>query len=158
MRMYILRHGEAGRSQFGQPDDARTLTDEGREEMRAIGRRLADLGVDTDVILTSPLPRALETAEIVAEALDLKAAVVVDEALAPGCPPGEFQASVLRHNATRVMLVGHEPDLSTLIGWLTGGRVDLPKAGFARLNGDFEPDRAALKWLLTPEVMTSPGD
>ncbi len=153
MRIYILRHGEAGRSQAGPQDDARTLTDEGRDEMREVARRLAALGVDVDAILTSPLPRARETAEIAAEALGLRDSLVEDRTLAPGCTPGMFQSAVMRLGVTRVMLVGHEPDLSDLIGWLTGGLVDLPKAGFARLAGDFEPDRATLKWLLTPDVL-----
>lgn len=153
MRLYILRHGDAGPSQMGASDDARTLTDAGRDEIWRIARRLAGLGVDVDTILTSPLPRARETAKIIAEALGKPEALVVDHTLVPGCRPGDFQAAYQRHEATRLMLVGHEPDLSTLIGWLTGGRVDLPKAGFARLNGDFEMDRAALKWLLTPEVI-----
>jgi phosphohistidine phosphatase len=93
MRLYILRHGQAGPSQPGESDDARTLTNEGREEMRRIARRLAALGIDVDVILTSPLPRAKETAEIAAEALGKRDAVVVDEALQPGCMPGAFQAA-----------------------------------------------------------------
>lgn len=153
MHLYIMRHGEAGPSQPWASDDARTLTDEGREELRRIGRFLAGVGLHPDAIISSPLPRALETARIIADALGTPGAVVEDPALAPGCRPAGFQAAFHRNRGERTMFVGHEPDLSTLIGWLTGGWVEMPKAGFARVNGLFDANQAGLEWLLTPRLM-----
>src|SRR4026207_1575334 len=108
MRLYFLRHGAADWPDWKKPDDERPLTKPGRRELHQVGEFLARLKVKPDLILTSPLPRAAETAEIAAEYL--KAKVRKDESLAPGFGRGKLRTVVKRHRANVLILVGHEPD------------------------------------------------
>src|SRR5437667_11687229 len=82
MQLYFLRHGEADWPDWKKPDDERTLTEFGKKEMRDVAKFLARLTVRLDLIVTSPLPRASQTAEIAADYL--KAKLRTDDPLAPG--------------------------------------------------------------------------
>lgn len=152
MELYLLRHGEATAREPGIPDAERRLTPEGADEVRRVAARLVSAGARPALIYTSPLPRALETAQLVAEALAMPDAVVVTERLA-GCSPGDAQAIVGDRNED-VMLVGHNPDLELLVRWLTGARCGLKKAGVARIRADVvEPGAGELMWLLSPRIL-----
>jgi phosphohistidine phosphatase len=156
MKLYFLRHGEAGDPAQWQGDDAdRPLTDEGLRRMELEARTMKRLDLGIDKIITSPLARAQQTAEIVAIALKRKDHLVSDERLGPQFGP-ERLAEILRENqgVRDLMLVGHEPSMSTTLGRLIGGRVALKKGGLARAE---VPDPAqlsgALEWLLAPRVL-----
>ena len=112
MRLYIVRHAEAAP---GSPDELRTLTTEGHEQARALGRRLRDEGVRPDAILTSPLLRARETAK------DLGLGESEpDERLAPGATADDVRATIAGRGAT-VVVVGHQPDCGRVAAAFTGG-------------------------------------
>lgn len=162
MKLYILRHGLAvERGAPGYERDAdRCLTPEGREKMEQAARGMAALGLEFDLILTSPYVRARETAEIVAQVLGLSEHLEVCEALAPGgCRKDLFKR--LKNCATdeQVILVGHEPDLSELIGDLIAAdptcAIELKKGSLACLSlaRPCRPETACLEWLLTPKLL-----
>src|SRR6202158_1765736 len=128
-RLYLIRHGLAEERGEGWPDDSRRpLSEEGMSRLRKEARGLVRLGVTFDVVLTSPLVRARQTADIVAGAFSTRPAIVVIESLAPD---GTSQAvlSDLEKQArrTRIALVGHEPGLGELAARLVGSR---PGCGF----------------------------
>jgi len=111
MRLVIVRHAEAAP---GKPDALRTLTRGGREQARTLGRRLRELGIEPDAIVSSPLLRARETAN----ALGLGASEV-DERLAPGASPDEVRDAALGRGET-VLVVGHQPDCGRAVAALAG--------------------------------------
>lgn len=157
MDLFFLRHGEAqGREEWKGDDEERPLSEEGAARMRREAKTLAGLSLGVSLILSSPLVRALETAEIVAAALGLKDSPLTDRRLAPG-----FNATALREilsehaGAAALLLVGHEPDFSeTIEACIGGGRVECKKGGLARLDiTDPLRPRGSLLWLLPPRVL-----
>src|SRR3954471_17053075 len=129
MDLYFLRHGEADWPNWNKPDDERPLTKRGKREMHEVGKFLKRMKVDPDVIVTSPLPRASQTADIAAEHLKIKCRK--DKLLAPGFGLKELERILKKQPAESLMVVGHEPDFSHTIEQLTGGSVKLSKAGVA---------------------------
>jgi len=142
-------------------DDAkRALTPEGKEKMREIAAGLVRAGMEPDWIVSSPLVRAVETAEIVGEALSSKPPLDTCDALGPGGEPEALIAYLAkRSNRRRVLLVGHEPDLGELAARLIGaGRnANMPfkKGGCCLITFSVFPPKAPgrLVWWLTPRVM-----
>ncbi|MFZ0963181.1 MAG: phosphohistidine phosphatase SixA [Terriglobia bacterium] len=160
--LYIMRHGIAAeRTATTVMDDAkRPLTPEGKEKMGDIASGLIKAGFDADWIVSSPLVRAAETAEIVAEALSSKPPLDSCEALRPGGDPEALIAFLAkRANRRRVLAVGHEPDLGELAARLIGaGRnANMPfkKGGCCLITfSEFPPKSPGrLVWWLTPRVM-----
>lgn len=172
MRLYLLRHGKAEDvPPQGERDAARALTKAGLREMRAVGRGLAALGVKVEGIATSPLLRARQTAEAVAAALlpDVADVLVVD-ALASGFTVVQLPEVLgALDPAASVLLVGHEPDLSELIGHLIGpggsARVMMKRGACCYLElhtggaGTEFPwqGKATLRWLLTARQLAALG-
>jgi phosphohistidine phosphatase len=150
MLIYFLRHGEADWPNWKKPDDERPLTEKGKAEMHQVGAFLANLSVKPDVVLTSPLPRASQTAEIVAHYLDAKS--VEDGLLAPGFGRSELKKLLKKRTAESVMVVGHEPDFSKTVGKLTGARVKLAKAGIALVEAGLDLRCGKLLWLFPPKI------
>ena len=149
MQLYFLRHGEADWPGWTKPDDERPLTDFGKKETRQVAKFLSRLKVKPDLIVTSPLPRALQTAEAAAE--HLKAKLCQDEALEPGFGISELSTVLKRHRSKVLMLVGHEPDFSSVISALTGGFIKMSKAGVALIDIDPETEKGRLLWLFPPK-------
>jgi phosphohistidine phosphatase len=112
VRLYIVRHAEAAP---GSPDELRSLTPQGHEQARMLGRRLRDEGVAPDAVLSSPLLRARETAQ----ELGLGEAEP-SERLAPGATADDVRAAV-RGRGETVVVVGHQPDCGRIAAVLTGG-------------------------------------
>jgi phosphohistidine phosphatase len=139
--IYLLRHGD---SEDGSGDDAaRRLTRKGERQSEAAGRALATLGVQIDACLSSPKMRALDTARIAAEQLDVE--VEAAEALRGG----DFDPLELAAGRGEVLLVGHEPDLSNAVATLTGAKLKLRKGGVAAVED------GTLQALLTPRQLRS---
>lgn len=149
MQLYFLRHGEADWPGWTKPDDERPLTDFGKKEVRQVAKFLNRLKVKPDLIVTSPLPRALQTAEVAAE--QLKTKLRQDEALEPGFGISELKTVLKRHRSKVLMVVGHEPDFSSLISALTGASAKLSKAGVALVDIDPEAEEGRLLWLFPPK-------
>src|SRR5690349_3930491 len=125
MQLYFFRHGEADWPHWTRPDDERPLTDFGKKEVRQVAKFLNRLKMKPRLIITSPLPRALQTAEVAAE--ELKAKLRQDEALEPGFGISDLRALLKRHSSKVLMLVGHEPDFTSVISALTGASLKLSK-------------------------------
>jgi phosphohistidine phosphatase len=149
MRLCFLRHGEADWPNWIKPDDERPLTDFGKKEVREVAKLLDRLKIKPDSIVTSPLPRALQTAEIAAE--QLKTKLRQDEALKPGFGMSELRTVLKRHGSKILMLVGHEPDFTSVISALTGASLKLSKAGVALIDIDPEGEEGKLLWLFPPK-------
>ncbi len=159
---YVMRHGLAApRAGTGITDDAkRPLTPEGKKKMQEIARGLGRLGVDVDWIVTSPLVRAVETAGIVSDSQESKIPMDISDALRPGGSPEALISFLARHpHRKRVLVVGHEPDLSELAARLIGaGRnanLSFKKGGCCFISFDEFPPKSPgqLVWWLTPRVM-----
>jgi len=114
-----------------------------------VAKFLNRLKVKPDLIVTSPLPRALQTAEVAAE--QLKTKLRQDEALEPGFGISELRTVLKRHRSKVLMLVGHEPDFSSVISALTGASLKLSKAGVALVDTDPEAEEGRLLWLFPPK-------
>ena len=155
-----MRHGLAGDRERWQGDDfVRPLTDEGRTRMGREAKTIKALDLELDEIVTSPLTRAKQTAEIVAETLRIRDRLVEDARV--GLEFDEARLSALlesRKSANALMFVGHEPSMSaTLGGIIGGGRVDLKKGGLARIDlSSFAPLGGRLVWLIPPSVLSRP--
>jgi phosphohistidine phosphatase len=149
MQLYFLRHGEADWPHWTRSDDERPLTDFGKKEARQVAKFLNRLKVKPDLIVTSPLPRALQTAEAAAE--QLKTKLRQDQALEPGFGISELKAVLKRHRSKVLMLVGHEPDFSSVISALTGAFLKMSKAGVALVDIDPETEKGRLLWLFPPK-------
>ena len=161
--MYILRHGEAGnRVPIAARDMERALTAAGKEEVEEVGEAMSRLGYEFEVVATSPLKRAKDTALIVNKALKRKRGVEEWEELSPeGSRDAFFRRLQKLKAGSQVLCVGHEPYLTTAIGEIVGGgaakpgslRIVLRKGGLARVSiTGFSPRISGeLRWLLTPK-------
>lgn len=160
MKLLLVRHGIAeDREEFeqtGAPDEQRPLTKDGRKKMKGAAIGLAELIERPDLVATSPLTRAVETAEIVAKVYKGMSPTTV-EALDPLQPFESFLEWLKRaDDADTVIAVGHEPHLSGLAAWLSAGSekpfFELKKGGVCLLEfeGAIERGSAQLRWLLTP--------
>ncbi|MGB8643663.1 MAG: phosphoglycerate mutase family protein, partial [Anaerolineae bacterium] len=109
-------------------------------------------GIKLNVILSSPLPRAYQTAEIVAGKLDLE--VTEEPVLGPGFNASKLDRLLARYKSPNVMLVGHSPGLTQAIKTLTGAKIKLAKGGLARVDlEDAGVLRGQLVWLVPPKVI-----
>jgi phosphohistidine phosphatase SixA/ADP-ribose pyrophosphatase YjhB (NUDIX family) len=160
--LYFVRHGNAGDGSMGADDDQRQLTTAGVEALRAAALLWRRLNLRPDVVLTSPLPRSLQTAELLVAGLGLREPPVVDERLRPGAAWGDLARAMAAHpQARRLMYVGHEPDLSRAVGLLTGaGSVRMRKGSVACVEfpGVPEPGAGELAWLIDPDLYTVPAE
>jgi len=160
MELYLLRHAIAvSRENAGFPRDSdRPLTAKGTAKLQGVVRGMKALGLSFDVILTSPYLRALQTAEIVADALGVSKKVEPTEHLTPNGNPRALIKLIASRSAARasILVVGHEPSLSQLISVLVAGDdrtvLTMKKAGLCKLA--IQAPRygrcANLEWLLTP--------
>jgi phosphohistidine phosphatase len=123
MKLYVMRHGPAQDAAASFHDFDRALTIKGRKRTREVARALQHASERPHMIIASPLVRALQTAEIVASVIEPEEPVVVRQEIAPG---GELMTLILELVAAQslpTMIVGHEPDLSSLVDQLLGGNV-----------------------------------
>lgn len=166
MKLILFRHGlamERSEAQEQRIDEAlRPLVEKGKERTRKMARFLKDKIPQLDVLATSPLRRALQTAEILSEQLKFEKVLEVSE-LVPEAPPQAFarwlQTSV--PHATSVLVVGHEPQLSVFASWSLSGQmdsfIDLKKSGVICLEVEsfdsMGPHSAELKWVLSPKFL-----
>lgn len=148
MKLYLLRHGKADWPNWDKPDDDRPLTDEGRKQLAAVAKMLARLEI-APLILTSPLPRASQTAEIAGKHLREK--IRVEPLLRPGFDGGKLKKILKDFSSDSLMIVGHEPDFTRTIFQLTGGNAKLPKAGVALVDLDISSMKGELRWLVPPK-------
>ncbi len=154
LELYLFRHGLA---EEGSPDELRPLSPLGQQRTGQVARRLQSMSMQVDAILTSPLVRARETAAILQEA-GLGPGVVLEPELAPGGDCLCCLRALAHTSFSQVMLVGHEPSLSSwaeLLGWgQVRGHLILKKAG---IIGVHLPERSVpvgeIFWLSAPKFL-----
>jgi len=162
MDLYMIRHAIAvdeGSPKY-EEDAQRPLTDKGKKKMRLIAKGLHTLGVNFDLILSSPYVRARETAEILAEIFKVKQEVAFSENLIPMGDPNALIAEMNeKYSVNSIALVGHEPFLSSMAGLLIADNADIEmtfkKGGICRLSAEdlHHIRKATLEWLLTPGIL-----
>ena len=155
IELLVLRHAHAGDSAtWDQPDEIRPLTEKGRRQAERVGRLLAAAAYVPDVILASPLVRARQTAEIVADLLGVR--VRLEPRL------GEMvDVPVLEQilddagNPARPVIVGHDPDFSELVSELVGAPIPMRKGALARIDVErpLAPGAGELRWLVPPDLL-----
>ena len=161
MTFYVVRHAIAEDAPPGGDDASRRLTTEGRRKMRGVVRGLRIVGVEPDVILTSPLIRAVETADIVVAGLRGAPGPRSLDALTPDVAAEDtLKALRMFGRNQQVMVVGHEPNLSNVLALLLTGAsdgmsIELKKGACAAVElTAFEPrGGAVLRWLLPPRAL-----
>jgi phosphohistidine phosphatase len=160
MEIYILRHGIAEERSLGGKDRERALTSKGRRKLESLGKHLYELGVSFDAILSSPYLRASETAEVIAACVKFKGEIQFTGNLLPESEPQALIHELKEQppGGKSILLVGHEPDLSTLASWLlTGGaslHLELKKGGLCKIqvHSFHNIGSATLEWLISPKL------
>ncbi|MGZ4876615.1 MAG: phosphohistidine phosphatase SixA [Candidatus Angelobacter sp.] len=157
MLLYFLRHASAGKTMLNpKKDERRALDEEGILQARYVGRLLANLDVQVDQIISSPLKRARQTASLVANELAFEAAVQIDDALRPEADFEQFQAMLARYRKyDAVMVVGHNPSftefLSKSVSAASGAaQIEFKKGAVARV--EMHGRTGTLDWLVTPKI------
>jgi phosphohistidine phosphatase len=152
--LYLLRHADAEESN-PKGDEARRLTERGRQALHAAAALWQRLELQPDVVLTSPLVRAVETAGLLSEGIGAPSPIA-DDRLRPGATWDAVAAAIAeRPGVRRVMVVGHEPDLSDLAAELTGASaVRMRKGGLAciEFERDPQPGTGEIAWLIDPDL------
>jgi len=167
MNLYMIRHAisvDEGTPEYAD-DSQRPLTDKGKKKMRQIAKGLRALGVEFDLILSSPYVRATETAEVLADVFKMKKEIKFSDNLVPMGDPELLIAEMNeKYIASSVAFIGHEPFLSALIGLLVSENANIDmtikKGGVCRLSADnlHHTRKATLEWLLTPGVLVEIGE
>lgn len=159
MKLYLVRHAIAEDAADYEDDSLRPLTEKGREKMKRIASALAGLGVAPDLIVSSPYVRASQTASVLAKELNYKEELAYSDSLLPMGKASDMIGEINeKYSVDELMLVGHEPSLSSLAGILLAGSPDLSinfkKGGVCCLSvDDLRYDRkATLEWLVTPKI------
>jgi phosphohistidine phosphatase len=158
VELYVVRHAHAGDPAKWTGDDARRpLSPKGEAQADRLARHLSTIGLQLDVILSSPKVRAIQTAEPIAKALGMQ--VRIDERLGGGLT-FEVLERVLAESGSplRPMIVGHDPDFSELVAELAGAQsIPMRKGALARLDGH-RPLRSGgciLRWLIPPDTLAA---
>lgn len=158
MLLYVMRHGPAADASGAGPrsDAERPLTDEGRRKVEKVAEALGDAGAEPGLILTSPLLRALQTAEIVGRRFP-EAKVRTTSRLAPGSPPLEVVEEAVASKAREVLCVGHAPHLDLVVSKACAGVefpiCELKKAGVACLDVEGFSHRGVIRYVLPPSLV-----
>jgi phosphohistidine phosphatase len=159
LELYLVRHGVAAERGDEYPDDSkRPLTADGIARLRKGARALDGLGVEFDQILSSPLVRAKQTADVFAETMKSKPPVATIDSLTPAGSPAAVIQDLGKHmRKARIALVGHEPNMGELAAFLIGAKVPLPfkKGAICRIDFAVFPPKGkgALCWFVTPRML-----
>jgi phosphohistidine phosphatase len=159
MNLYLMRHANAGLSRVNpQLDNKRGLIKEGKDQCMLMARVLSALKVQVDVIVSSPLKRALQTAQFVGTELGYESKVEISPALAPDADYAAFQDLLAKYaDREGVLAVGHNPNLFQFLGRLItgngGANLRMRKASIARVDLDRHPPQ--VQWLIDPRMARS---
>jgi len=158
MELYLFRHGIATDGAPGAPDSARELTSEGRQKVAAVARMARRAGVDPSLIVASPYIRAIQTAKIAAEEFGYSGPLIKTQSLVPFGTPAHVWDELRDHPGERaILLAGHEPLLSQLVGFLLNTptlQVEMKKATLVRIDMPAmgAAPRGTLRWILTARM------
>lgn len=165
MKMYIFRHGSAmDRDEAIAKkisDSARALTEKGRVRSLKMAQYLYERDPDVEMILTSPFVRAQETAKIIAGVFKIQKKVIEVAELVPSAPPQALQQWLKKNvsTSTNIVIVGHEPHLTTFCSWATAGTtmafLNLKKSGIISLElesfAEIQERSAHINWMIQPQ-------
>jgi phosphohistidine phosphatase len=162
LELYLLRHATAySRDEWGGPDSERPLSEPGLKTAACVAEAIAAMDLGLGVILTSPFERALRTATIVRDHMADAPPLVEEPRLEPAAFSLDSLAAMLAPygDALAVMVVGHEPTMTEVLGGLLGGgRYVLKKGGLVRVDLDpTDPSGAVLKWFAPPRLLKVRG-
>jgi len=158
MIVYFLRHASAGES-LSDPkkDEKRPLDDDGILQSRYIGRALAAADISLDMIVSSPLKRATQTANIVANEIGFEQKIEIDGAMRPEATYALFQALLKKHaKLESLMVVGHNPSIRSFLSRIIGRQghqaaIEFKKGAVAKV--ELKRLEGTLHWLLTPKLV-----
>jgi phosphohistidine phosphatase len=158
MFLYFLRHASAGeRMSNAKKDEKRGLDKDGIEQCGYVGRALAALGAQVDVILSSPLKRSTQTAALVGNEMGHEGKLVIETALRPDATFSDFQKMLEKYSRQdSVMVVGHNPNLQEFLGRVISGSgceatVELKKGAVAKV--EMRRSSGSLSWYITPRMV-----
>lgn len=158
MFLYFLRHASAGQSLISaKKDEKRGLDKDGIEQCGYVGRALAALGVQVEIIVSSPLKRATQTAALVGNEMGHEGKLVLENALRPQASLADFQKMLEKYSRLdSVMVVGHNPNLGEFLGRVIsdgGGEavVELKKGAVAKV--EMRRNSGSLSWCITPRIL-----
>ena len=159
LELYLIRHGVAAERSDDYPDDSkRPLTSAGISRLRKEAKALDAMDIGFDHIITSPLVRTRQTADVFAETLKTKPSVSHSDALAPAGTPAAVIQEVGKHSKKgRIALVGHEPNIGELAARLIGARaaLEFKKGAICRIDFDVLPPKGTgqLRWFVTAKML-----
>src|ERR1700757_3877595 len=160
MIVYFLRHANAGQRMLSpKKDEKRALDKEGIEQCGYVGRALAALDTQVDMMISSPLKRATQTAALVGNEMGYEGKLQIETALRPEATFADFRKLLDKYSRQEaIMVVGHNPNLSEFLGRIVSGTgceaaLDLRKGAVARV--DVRRNAGSLQWCLTPKVLRS---
>lgn len=159
LELYLIRHGVAAERGDDYPDDSkRPLTSAGISRLRKEAKALDAMDVGFDHIITSPLVRTRQTADVFAETLKTKPSVSQSDALAPAGTPVAVIQEIGKHSKKgRIALVGHEPNIGELAARLIGARaaLEFKKGAICRIDFDVLPPKGTgqLRWFVTAKML-----
>jgi phosphohistidine phosphatase len=158
MIIYFLRHASAGEHLLSpKKDEKRALDKEGIEQCGYVGRALAAIEAQVDVIISSPLKRATQTASLVGNEMSYEGKIQIEPALRPGASFADFRKLLEKYSKQEsIMVVGHNPNLSQFLGTVISesgceASVDLKKGAVARV--EMRRTSGTLQWCLTPKAL-----
>jgi phosphohistidine phosphatase len=159
MDIYFLRHASAGdkKAPTPQEDEKRPLDPKGIEQSKQMGKLLAALEVEPEAFVSSPLTRAVQTAELAAEQMKGNPSITFDDALRPDASYEQFQ-ELLHHYERRsaIVVTGHNPNQSEFLSYLISGgtvkdAIELKKGAVAKV--EYKLGKATLQWCVTPKLL-----
>ncbi|MFZ0319403.1 MAG: histidine phosphatase family protein [Candidatus Sulfotelmatobacter sp.] len=158
MIIYFLRHASAGEHLLSpKKDEKRALDKEGIEQCGYVGRALAAMEAQVDVIISSPLKRCTQTASLVGNEMGYEGKLQIDTGLRPGAALADFRKLLDKYSGQEsIMVVGHNPNLSQFLGTVISesgceASVELKKGAVARV--DMRRSSGTLQWCLTPKAL-----
>jgi phosphohistidine phosphatase len=158
MIIYFLRHASAGEHMMNpKKDEKRALDQAGIEQCGYVGRGLAALDVQVEVIISSPLKRAVQTASLVGNEMGYDGKIPLDDALRPGASFSDFRGLLAKYaRYESLMVVGHNPNLSEFLGASISesgceASVDLKKCSVARVESS--RNSGVLHWCMSPKIL-----
>ena len=155
VELCLLRHAHAGDPlEWAGPDEERPLSSRGRKQAERLGRLLAEIGFAPTVILSSPKRRAMETAQIVASALDLP--MRTEDGLGYGPDLADVERLLTgQGNPLRPLLVGHDPEFSEIASGVVGAPILVPKGTLIRIDAPrpLRQGSGALRWMVPPDLL-----
>jgi phosphohistidine phosphatase len=157
MIVYFLRHASAGQHKFSpKQDEKRPIDKIGEQQSREVGKAMAASGVEVDAVISSPLTRAMQTAELAAKEFGHENKIVINEAMRPEASYDQFHDLLTQYAKSKaIMVVGHNPSITEfLLHLLTGSEecrfIDFKKGAVAKVT--VQEGKSVLNWMLTPKM------